>query len=175
MDDPTPLDPGLLDRLRRGFRLRLDRVGNLWIADEAVEHPRVIDVLRRGLDISDDGEPTMHLGEQWCYLTVDDCFFRVLAVRPGPDAATDKPALTLLLDDGRRVELAPETLWEEPEQGLRCTVPASRSGRPLSARFTNRAQIELADHIELDAEPRPLLKLGDRRWPIPESAPGQAK
>lgn len=168
------MDPEFLDRLRRGFRLRLDRVGNLWIADEAVEHPRVIDVLRRGLDISEEGEPTMHLGEQWCYLTVDDCFFRVLGVRSAPDTTTDTtaPALTLLLDDGRRVELDPATLWEEPEQGLRCTVPASRSGRPLSARFTNRAQIELAEHIELEAEPRPILRLGDGRWPIPESAPG---
>ncbi len=173
MADPTQLDPEFLDRLRRGFRLRLDRIGNLWIADEAIEHPRVIDVLRRGLDINGGGEPTMHLGEQWCYLTVDDCFFRVLSVRPGPDLNTAEGAgLQLLLDDGRRLPLAPETLWEEPGQGLRCTVPAARSGRPLSARFTNRSQIDLAEYIDLEAEPRPTLRLGDQSWPIPESAPG---
>ncbi|MCA9662660.1 MAG: hypothetical protein KC486_30250 [Myxococcales bacterium] len=167
MADSPAIDPALLDRLRRGFPLRLDRMGEFWIADDRVTHPRVQDVLHAGLDVSEGGEPTMHLGDQWCYLTVDDCYLRVIRVR----SAADGGALLLQLDDGRSVTLDPTTLWEEPDQGLRCAVPARRSGRPLSARFTNLAQIELAERIDLEAEPRPELVVGDARWPIPESAP----
>ncbi|MCA9635764.1 MAG: hypothetical protein KC420_07000 [Myxococcales bacterium] len=171
------IDPALLDRLRRGFPLRLDRLGAFWIGDEPVTHPRVIDALRRGLDLSESGEVTVHLGPQWCYLRVDDCPLRVLGVREGErdgeaaPAASEAPTLDLLLDDGRRLPLDPATLWEEPGEGLRCAVPAARSGRPLAARFTNRGQIELAEWLDLEAEPRPLLRLGGRRWVINEVAP----
>ncbi len=167
--NPETIDPEILDQLRRGLHLRLDRLGGLWIADEAIEHPRVLAVLRRGFDLHTSGEPTVHLGKQWCYLEVDDCFFRVLSVSLEADSDSQAQVFLLHLDDDRRVPLDPTSLWEEPDRGLRCTVPAIRSGRPLSARFTNRAQIELAEHIDLEASPRPELVLGQERWTIAES------
>ncbi len=171
---PSPegaIDAEILERLRRGLDLRLDRLGGLWIADEAIEHPRVIAVLRRGFDLHTSGEPTVHLGEQWCYLQIDDCFFRVLSVSLEIRSDTNAPELMLHLDDARTIRLDPASLWEEPERGLRCSVPSFRSGQPLSARFTNRAQLELAEYIDLDASPRPQLVLGEERWTIGEAPP----
>lgn len=166
-DASTAPDPALLERLRRGIPLRLDRLGDFHLDGEPVTHPRVIDVLHAGLDVSEAGEPQLHFGDQWCYLTIDDAFFRVRTVALDPAG----PTVILRLDDGRDLPLDPATLWEEPGLGLRATVPARRSGRPLPVRFTNRAQVELAEWIDLDHTP-PLLHVGERAWPIEDHPPG---
>lgn len=167
--DPV-IDPELLERLRRGIPLRLDRLGAFWHDGEPVSHPRVIELFRRGLDVSELGEPQLHVGAQWCYLTVDDCMLRVLRVRPEGERAAER--LLLYLDDARVLPLDPATLWEEPDRGLRCAVPSQRSGRPLSARFTNIAQMDLAAFVDLDASPRPRLLVGPTPTPIPDHPPG---
>lgn len=168
----SPLDPELLERLRRGIPLRLDRQGGFWHDGEPVSHPRVLELFRRGLDVNERGEPQLHVGEQWCYLTVDDCPLRVLRVRPEGERAAER--LLLFLDDGRVLPLDPSTLWEEPDRGLRCAVPAARSGRPLSARFTNTAQMDLVPYVDLEATPRPRLLVGPTPTPIPSEPPARA-
>ena len=153
------IDAETLERLRRGVPLRLTALGEFRWDDGPITHGRVRDALRAGLDVSDGGEPIVRLGPQWCYLTVDDCIMRVTAVL----ARQDGPVLRL--DDGREVALDPASLWEEPDKGLRCTVPSQPTGRALSARFTNTAQMDLAAWMDLDADP-PVLRIGDHRWPI---------
>lgn len=142
---PPDIDPETLERLRRGIPLRMDAMGHFSLGGEPVSHPRVIAAFRRGLDITEAGEHQLHVGNQWCYLTIDDCPLRAVAVaaRHGDDGA----GLHIRLDDGRELPLAVDTLWEEPGRGLRCEVPAIRSGRPIAARFTNTAQMDLATWI----------------------------
>jgi hypothetical protein len=153
------LDPEVLDKLRRGMPLRIRASGALEIGGEPVTHARISHAIRAGLDVSDGGEPIMHLGTQWCYLTVDDTPFRVTGVQ------ILSAGLRARLDDGRSVELDPDTLVEDPELGLRCTVASVRSGRPLLARFTNRAQMDLAPLLDAsDGVMR--LHLGERTWEI---------
>lgn len=159
MAAPPAIDPETLERLRRGVPLRLTARGEFRFDDGPITHARVRDALRAGLDVSDSGEPIVRLGPQWCYLTVDDLVLRVTGV-----VARDG-APWLRLDDGRELALDPDTLWEEPGAGLRCTVPSQATGRPLPARFSNTAQIDLAAWMDLDAEP-PVLAIGDRRWAI---------
>lgn len=166
----SSIDPELLERLRRGIPLRLDRQGGFWHDGEPVTHPRVIELFRRGLDVNESGELQLHVGPQWCYLSVDDCPLRVLRVRPEGERAAER--LLLYLDDARILPLDPATLWEEPEHGLRCAVPSQGSGRPLSARFTNTAQMDLAAFIDLDAVPRPRLLVGPTPTAIPDHPPG---
>ena len=117
-------------------------------------HPRVIEALRQGLDATEQGEPIVRLGEQWAYLTVEDCVLRATSVQ------LEGHELHLRLDDGRVVVLRADTLWEEPGRGLRCTAPSRATGRPLSVRFTNTAQMQLAEWIE-DEEGHPRLRVGD--------------
>lgn len=166
---PEPLDAATLDKLRRGFPLRMDRQGHFAFEGDAVEHPRVVALFRAGLDCNEAGEIELHVGEQWTYLQVDDLPLRALRV----DAAREGETLPmLLLDDGRRVALEPTTLWEEPGAGLRCTVPSQRSGRPLGVRFGNTAALDLARYMVWDDEfGRPSLEIEGRRFAIPETAP----
>lgn len=144
--------------------MRLSAQGQLWFADEPITHPGVLRTLRGGLDVTEAGEPIVRVGPQWAYLTVDDCILRATAV----DIRDGKPWLRL--DDGREAPLDPATLWEEPGAGLRCRVPSRASGRPLSVRFTNTAQMDLEPLLRLE-EPRPLLSVGTQTFPIPDRAP----
>lgn len=153
------LDPETLDRLRRGIPLRLDRTGRFHLGDEPVTHPRVHAVFLAGLDTSEAGEPTLHVGNQWCYLTVDDCPLRATAVLRGDDGAPQ-----LRLDDGRTLPLDPESAQEDRD-GLRCTAPAQRSGRPLAVRLNNTAAMDLTAWLEGDADAATLV-VGGRRTPL---------
>jgi len=151
--------PTTLDRLRRGIPLRLDRTGQFHFEGDPVAHPRVHAAFLAGLDESDAGEPTLHVGNQWCYLTVDDCPLRATAVLRGAD---DRPQLRL--DDGRVVPLDPTTLHDDGH-GLRASAPAQRSGRPLAVRFLNSATMDLTAWIDDSTDP-PILQIGRERSPI---------
>ncbi len=165
MSDAPGIDPDMLDRLRRGVPLVLAPTGRFRFDDQDVTHPRVESALRAGLDVTEDGEMIVYLGDQWCYLTVEDCPLRVTAVWELSGA------LHVRLDDGRVMPLPVEALWEEPGAGLRTSVPAARSGRPLGARFTNTASMELSAWIEIAEDDTPVLEVGDTRHRIPETSP----
>lgn len=159
------LDPETLDRLRRGVPLRMSATGELRFDEGPITHPRVRQALREGLDLSDGGEFIVRLGAQWCYLTIEDCPLRATAVR------AEGSTLHMRLDDGREVPLALDTLWDEPGQGLRAQAPSRHSGRPLPVRFTNRAQMDLADRLEEGEGEQTVLVLDGVRRPIARTAP----
>lgn len=165
MSDVAGIDPEMLERLRRGVPLVLGRTGRFRFDGVDVTHPRVESALRAGLDITPEQEHIVYLGAQWCHLTVEDCPLRATAVlAPGDE-------LLLRLDDGRTLPLLVETLWEEPDQGLRAAVPAAKSGRPLGVRFTNAASMQLSEWIHFEADDTAVLEVGPVRHTIPECSP----
>jgi hypothetical protein len=182
---PTPgdsglsgLDPRMLEQLRRGFPLGMDRQGNFSFEGDPITHPGIVQLFRSSLDATETGEVTLGLEGKWVYLKLADLPLRALRIdRPSGDEQLPQ----LLLDDGRRVPLDPRSLCEEPGAGLRCDVPARGSGRPLSVRLSNTAAIDLSawfvGDYESDGEGdeegdgRPQLEVGGERWPIPERAP----
>jgi hypothetical protein len=103
----------------------------------------------------------LQVQEQWTYLNATDCPFRVLRVIGDPG----KPA-KLALDDGRVVDLEPATLGEQESRGLRCEVPSRGLGRPLTARFTNRAAMDLSAWLEIDEDGRAEYLDGTKRVPV---------
>ncbi|MCA9652156.1 MAG: hypothetical protein H6712_04755 [Myxococcales bacterium] len=159
------IDPETLERLRRGVPLRMSARGELRFDEGPITHPRVEQALRDGLDLSEGGEPIVRLGPQWCYLTIEDCPLRATAVRRQGDA------LWMRLDDGRELPLPLEALWDEPERGLRAVAPSRASARPLAVRFTNRAQMDLAQWLHEGEGEHTVLVLGERRLVIPRHAP----
>lgn len=162
------LAPETLEKLRRGFPLHMDRQGNFRFEGDPITHPGVVRLFRDNLDATEQGEVTVGVDGKWVYLELDDLPLRALRVDKPRDGET-MPAL--LLDDGRRVALDPATLWEEPDAGLRCTVPARASGRPLAVRFGNAAMVDLAEYFVWEHESaRPQLQIAGQRWSIPEQA-----
>lgn len=159
------LDPELLERLRRGFPLHMDRRGNFSFEGDPLTHPGIVRLFRTHLDANEAGEVTVELEGKWVYLRLDDLPLRALRIDAPHD---DERGLQLLLDDGRRMPLDPTTLREEPGSGLRCTVPARESGRPLGVRLSNTALVDLSAFMiwEQDDE-RPKLAFDGRRLEIP--------
>lgn len=173
-DDGLPtLDPELLEKLRRGFPLHMDRRGNFEFEGDPITHPGVIRLFRNSIDVTPEGEVTLGLEGKWVYLKLADLPLRALRI-DGPREGETMPHL--ILDDGRRVALDPSTLEEEPGEGLRCEAPARGSGRPLAVRLSNTAAVDLSAWFvdDDDAHTRPQLELGGRRWPIPERAAAPA-
>lgn len=147
---PTGMSPEMIEKLRRGFPLELDAMGRLRFEGDEISHPRVLAFFRDAFDAKEDGTPIVAFEGQWTYLNPQDCVFRVTGVGRHP------PEVPLLeLDDGRKVELDPSTLRADPAGGLQAQVPSRGSGRALSARFSNRAAIQLAEWF--DEEGRALL------------------
>src|SRR5690606_14227499 len=122
------LDPYTLEQLRRGFPLHMDRQGNFSFEGDPITHPGVVRVFRENLDATENGEVTVGIEGKWVYLKLDDLPLRAVRVDEPLD---DESTPVLLLDDGRRMPLDPETLVEQPGGGLCCSVPARGSGRPL--------------------------------------------
>ena len=164
------LDPELLEKLRRGFPLHMDRRGNFSFEGDPITHPGVIRLFRNSIDVTPEGEITLGLEGKWVYLKLADLPLRALRVDQ-PRGEETLPQL--LLDDGRRVPLDPSTVEEEPGEGLRCIVPAQDSGRPLPVRLSNTAAVDLSAYFvmdEDDEDARPELEIGGQRHPIPERA-----
>lgn len=164
------IDPELLEKLRRGVPLRMTRSGALLFDDEPVTHPRLQQALRDGLDLSDNGEPIVRLGPQWCYLTIEDTPLRVTGASVEPTEAT-AAGLSLRLDDGRTVGISPTELWDEPDAGLVARVPSRSTGRGLRARFTNNAQMDLADALTEGPSGEIRLRVGSTDVPIANRGP----
>ncbi len=159
------LDPELLERLRRGFPLHMDRQGNFSFEGDPLTHQGIVRLFRAHLDATEAGEVIIELEGKWVYLQLDDLPLRALRV-DAPHG--DERAPLLLLDDGRRVALDPTTLREEPDAGLRCTVPAQASRRALGVRLSNTAAIDLSAFMVWDGDDeRPKLEVYDQRFEIP--------
>jgi hypothetical protein len=167
------LDPRTLEKLRRGFPLHMDRQGNFSFEGDPITHPGIVRLFRASLDATEAGEVTLGIEGKWVYLKLDDLPLRALRV-DAPRGEEHMPQL--ILDDGRRLPLDPTTLWEEPGAGLRCTVPARESGRPLGVRLSNTAAVDLSAWLSEDEDDgRPQLQIGDQRWDIPEHPPSRAE
>lgn len=159
------LDPELLERLRRGFPLHMDRQGNFSFEGDAITHPGIVRLFRANLDTTENGEVTLGLEGKWVYLKLDDLPLRALRV-DAPREGERGPQL--VLDDERTVPLDPSTLREEPGEGLRCTVPARASGRPLAVRLSNTAAVDLSHwFVWVTGDERPRLEIDGQRWSIP--------
>ncbi|HVH99329.1 MAG TPA: hypothetical protein VM869_11475, partial [Enhygromyxa sp.] len=98
------LAPEMLEKLRRGFPLHMDRQGNFFFEGDALTHPSIVRLFRNNLDATENGEVTVGVDGKWVYLKLDDLPLRALRIDK-PRGEEVVPAL--LLDDGRRVALNP--------------------------------------------------------------------
>lgn len=139
---PAPAPPLDLDALRRSSGLRLDRDGRWWHRDALVEHPRVSALFDRGLRVDEAGEVRLVVGEQWCYVGVEETAFVVRRARDEADGS-----VTLVLNDGSEEPLDPATLLAYGHRDLYSRVKGGR----CPARLLRDAY----HHVALRLEPAP--------------------
>src|SRR6476619_8102932 len=100
---------------REDSGIRLDRDLVWWHDAEKVEHPKIIETFNTSLVPVEDGKFQLRIGNDWCFVTVEDAAYRVNAVDAGEDGR-----LYLRLSDrtGEACDVA--TLRMEPDGVLSC-------------------------------------------------------
>lgn len=124
---------------REDSGLRLDREFQWWHDDERIEHPNIIEAFNQGLRAEADGRTTLHFGNDWCFVQIDDAAFRVNAVDVSGDG------LSVRLSDRTAERLDASTLALDDDGVLSAQVKAGLA----KARFSRAAQFQLAQHLEL--------------------------
>jgi len=143
-------------------RLRIDRDGLWYHEDQEVTHEGILATLRDGLLRDAEGH-YLQIGSVRVPVEVDDAPLVVIR------AEDDAEGLALILNDGSREPLRPETLRLGPGEVPYATV---RDGR-FQARFNRAAAYQLMQRLEDDpAGGGVALVLGSRRWVIPRVARG---
>ena len=126
-----PIDPSLLDALRRGSGLKIDEAGVWWHQGEKFTHQRLLARLNEGL-FWRASEPAVRLGSQWCYIDATETPFLVLKM-------VEAHALQCVLNSGEVRPLGDGTLELNAAGVLFVRWPSWGL-----ARFSRRAQAQCA-------------------------------
>ena len=143
-------------------RLRIDRDGLWYHEDQEVTHEGILATLREGLLHDAEGH-YLQIGPVRVPVAVDDAPLVVIR------AEDDGDGLAVILNDGSREPLRPETVRLGPGEVPYATV---KDGR-FQARFNRAAAYQLMQRLVDDPETGgAALVLGPRRWVIPRVAAG---
>jgi len=126
---------------REDSGIRLDRQLRWWHDDEPVEHPRIVELFNCGLKPSGDGRFKLEVGNDWCFVTVEDAAYQVLLL----DETNHQ--LWLRLSDRTAEPLAPSTLSLDADGVVLATV----KGGQAKARFSRDAQFALGERLTQNA------------------------
>ena len=140
---------------REDSGIRLDRKLRWWHDDLPVEHPRIIETFNQGLRVAEDGRFKLEIGNDWCFVTVEDAAFEVLAI----DLSLDARVSARLSD--RTAEYLDLTSLAVDDQGV--LSARVKNGR-AKARFSRDAQFALGTMLESEGD-RWVLRVGEKQWP----------
>jgi hypothetical protein len=135
--------------------LTLDRELKWWHDGARIEHPNIIEAFNCGLVIGDDGRYQLHFGGDWCFVTVEDCGYAVVAV----DEAADH-RLSIRLSDRTAEWLDPLSLAAGDDGVLTVKVKDGKA----KARFTREAHFELGARLKAEGE-QVVIDVQGTRWP----------
>ncbi len=141
---------------REDSGIRLDRQLRWWHDDEPVEHPRVVEAFNRGLKVTDDGRYKLEIGDDWCFVTVQEAAFGVVAF----DVSEDGVASVRLSD--RTAEALDVASLKVGADGV---LMAKVKGGKALARFSRDAQFALGQHLN-ESDGRLTFSLNGRQWPV---------
>lgn len=140
---------------REDSGIRLDREFRWWHDGERIEHLNIIEAFNKGVRIEPDGKVTLHFGNDWCFIVVDDAPFRIVAVD-----VSEGSRLSVRLSDRTAEWLDVAALRLDDDGVLSTRVKAGTA----KARFGRDAQFQLAQFFVIESD-RVQLKVGDRLEP----------
>jgi len=140
---------------REDSGIRLDRRLRWFHDDAPVEHARIIEAFNTGLRVTDDGRFKLEIGNDWCFVTVEDAAFEVQAIDAG-----EGDRISVRLSDRTAEWLDAATLALDDEGVLTAKV----KGGKAKARFSRDAQFALGSMLEPEGEGY-ALRAGEKTWP----------
>ncbi|MFP2925713.1 DUF1285 domain-containing protein [Pyxidicoccus sp. 3LG] len=161
MQPPTGQPPpGKRWHTREDSGIRLDAALRWWHDDEPIQHPKIIELFNSSLVLDEAGRYQLRIGNDWCYVQVEDAAYEVRTV----DVTQDE-RVSVRLSDRTAEALDTTTLRVEPEGVLSCHVKQGRA----RARFSRDAQYQLGQLLEEGPDGGLVLCAGQRRLPLPVS------
>jgi len=158
-----PPSPGKKWHTREESGIRLDRQLRWFHDGEPIEHPKIVEVFNQGLVPNGDGRFRLNVGNDWCFVEVQECAYGVVGVDVvGVDAAPMGLALRLTDRTGERLDAQTLALGEDGV--LTCQV----KGRRAKARFSRDAQFALGS-LMYEEDGQLFLQLGPVRIALPLS------
>ena len=158
MDDKKPdlsafMPPGWEGKLPPCM-IQVDKEGQLLHNGAPLVHPGILELIFQSVHL-EDGHYILRVDGKACELEVADTFYVVRSLE------IDQEGITLLLNDGSKEPLDPNTLSVGPEEVLYCRV----KGGEHRARFHRPAYYQLAQMVEPDGSDFVLVLKG-HRYPI---------
>lgn len=145
---------------REDSGIRLDKGLRWWHDDEPIEHPKIIELFNTSLVLDDDGRYQLRVGQDWCFIQVEDAAYEVRTVDLTPDER-----VSVRLSDRTAEALDTATLAMEPDGVFSCRVKRGRA----KARFSRDAQYQLGALLEEGEGGRLFLRTGEHRVALPVS------
>ncbi|NDF13800.1 hypothetical protein EB061_00535 [bacterium] len=117
-----------------------------WLSNgEEITHPNTQLAFARNIYRCKDGHE-IRLGSERKIIHVEDTIYFVTGLDGDPLIG-----YTLRLNDGRKLELDPASLWYRPGR-LTCRVPHPNEGTVEEAKFLSTAYYEILKHLEKTEE-----------------------
>ncbi|HDH97106.1 MAG TPA: DUF1285 domain-containing protein [Proteobacteria bacterium] len=145
--------------IERG-ELVLDKNGRWLYKGEEITHPRLLAVLWRNLERTDDGEYVVREGDEEIPVVVEDAPYVVETTREDDDG------ITLVLCDGTHERFDVQQFWISDDN-----IPYTRvKGGRFVARFSRAAYSQLFDKV-IEEDGRYYLEVCGRRAEIKRGRP----
>ncbi len=161
MQLPTGQPPsGKRWHTREDSGIRLDKALRWWHDDEPIEHPRIIELFNSSLVLDDEERYQLRIGQDWCYVQVEDAAYEVRTVDVTPDER-----VSVRLSDRTAEALDPTSVRLEPDGVLCCRVKRGRA----KARFSRDAQYQFGELLEEGEGGQLFLRSGRHRTALPVS------
>jgi hypothetical protein len=161
MQPPTGQPPfGKRWHTREDSGIRLDKNLRWWHDDEPIEHPRIIELFNTSLVLDEGGRYQLRIGQDWCFIQVEDAAYEVRTVDVTPDEH-----VSIRLSDRTAEALDPDTLSLGPDGVFSCRVKRGRA----KARFSRDAHYQFGELLEEGEGGRLFLQVGQRRLALPVS------
>jgi hypothetical protein len=161
MQPPTGQPPfGKRWHTREDSGIRLDKNLRWWHDDEPIEHPKIIELFNTSLVLDEDGRYQLRIGQDWCFIQVEDAAYEVRTVDVTPDER-----VSIRLSDRTAEALDPDSLALGSDGVFSCRVKRGRA----KARFSRDAQYQLGELLEEGEGGRLFLLVGQRRLALPVS------
>ncbi|WP_141325227.1 DUF1285 domain-containing protein [Myxococcus sp. AB025B] len=158
MQPPTGQPPaGKRWHTREDSGIRLDAALRWWHDDEPIEHPKIIELFNASLILDDEGRYQLRIGQDWCYVQVEDAAYEVRTVDVTPDAR-----VSIRLSDRTAEALELDSLQVDGAGVLSCRVKQGRA----KARFSRDGQYQFGALLESGPDGGLVVRAGERQHPV---------
>lgn len=137
-------------------KIRIDKEGKWYYNENEIVNPLILESFCNCLEKDEEGRYRIALGQEICYLEIEDTPFIVASLRGEPETG-----LSVLLNTGCLHELDPDTLCIGVDNVMYCTLSDD-----MKVRFSRAAYYMLALMMEEDEAGNIVLKTGKKNYRI---------